>query len=248
MRIIKTRGFTLAEVLITLGIIGIIASITIHTLLNDINDKQTVTAVKKAYTILSQAYKMAEMENGDPINWFTGAGIDVQNRTAVLGTIIPYLKVSKNCNTSGQDGCFETHRLLSGGAWGAGPYGYSLVLDDGMDLQGWLYAPVCNDDYTNTNNLALNHVCAYYFVDINGFKGPNQLGKDTFLFYLTKYGIIPSGLKDEVGGDGFSFDSDCKDINGSGYSCTAWSIYNENLDYTKACRASLSWSGPTSCN
>ena len=50
-------GFTLAEVLITLVIIGVIAAITIPPLMNKTNEQYTVVAVKKAYFILSQAYQ-----------------------------------------------------------------------------------------------------------------------------------------------------------------------------------------------
>ncbi len=51
------KGFTLAEVLITLVIIGVIAAITIPPLMNKTNEQDTVVAVKKAYSILSQAYQ-----------------------------------------------------------------------------------------------------------------------------------------------------------------------------------------------
>lgn len=53
----KNNGFTLAEVLITLVIIGVIAALTIPALINKTNEQDTVTSVKKAYTILSQAYQ-----------------------------------------------------------------------------------------------------------------------------------------------------------------------------------------------
>ena len=51
------KGFTLAEVLIALVIIGVIAAITIPPLMNKTNEQYTVVAVKKAYFILSQAYQ-----------------------------------------------------------------------------------------------------------------------------------------------------------------------------------------------
>ena len=48
-------GFTLAEVLITLGIIGVVAAMTMPTLLNSTNGAQYRTAYKKALSVLSQA-------------------------------------------------------------------------------------------------------------------------------------------------------------------------------------------------
>ena len=49
------KGFTLAEVLITLGIIGVVAAMTMPTLINNINNKQNIAALKKAYSLISQA-------------------------------------------------------------------------------------------------------------------------------------------------------------------------------------------------
>lgn len=57
-----TSAFTLAEVLITLGIIGVVAAITIPTLVNNIQDQQWKTAYKKAYSTLSQALLSANTD------------------------------------------------------------------------------------------------------------------------------------------------------------------------------------------
>ncbi|MDD3237979.1 MAG: type II secretion system protein [Candidatus Gastranaerophilales bacterium] len=58
------KAFTLAEVLITLVIIGVIAALTIPSLLNDTNDKEIRTGVKKAYSMLSQAQEKEYSESG----------------------------------------------------------------------------------------------------------------------------------------------------------------------------------------
>ena len=59
-------GFTLAEVLITLGIIGIVATLTIPSLINNYQKKQTVTKLQKAISVLNQAYKLAYDDVGEP--------------------------------------------------------------------------------------------------------------------------------------------------------------------------------------
>ena len=46
------KGFTLAEVLITLGIIGVVAALTLPSLIQNYKEKATVTAVKESYSIL----------------------------------------------------------------------------------------------------------------------------------------------------------------------------------------------------
>jgi len=43
----------------------------------------------------------------------------------------------------------------------------------------------------------LQNVCLIINVDVNGLKGPNRRGRDTFNFHLTKNGIIPAGLQSE---------------------------------------------------
>ena len=54
----KFKGFTLAEVLITLGIIGVVAAMTMPTLINSTQGAQYKTAFKKSLTVLSQAVVM----------------------------------------------------------------------------------------------------------------------------------------------------------------------------------------------
>lgn len=65
----KKLGFTLAEVLITLGIVGIIAAITIPMLIEAYIKKTTALSVKKAYTELNQVLKMAIADYGEPLGW-----------------------------------------------------------------------------------------------------------------------------------------------------------------------------------
>ena len=60
-------AFTLAEVLITLGIIGVVAAMTMPVLIQNHQEKVTVTRLKKAYSILSQAYMSSSAENIDII-------------------------------------------------------------------------------------------------------------------------------------------------------------------------------------
>lgn len=55
----EKQGFTLAEVLITLGIIGIVAAMTIPSLMTNINDKKNSAMVKEDYSILKQMMLLA---------------------------------------------------------------------------------------------------------------------------------------------------------------------------------------------
>lgn len=62
-------GFTLAEVLITLGIIGVVAALTMPVLVGNYQKKQTVTKLKRAFSVLSQAVLMSELDNGSTEFW-----------------------------------------------------------------------------------------------------------------------------------------------------------------------------------
>lgn len=65
----KKSAFTLAEVLITLGIIGVVAALTITSLVTRYQKKQTVVQLKKAYSRLLNAFETAEAEYGPISSW-----------------------------------------------------------------------------------------------------------------------------------------------------------------------------------
>ncbi len=62
-------GFTLAEVLITLAVIGIVAALTIPTLLNKYNQTVAETRLKQFYSDINQAVQLSEIDNGDKKTW-----------------------------------------------------------------------------------------------------------------------------------------------------------------------------------
>ena len=111
------RAFTLAEVLITLGIIGVVAALTIPTLIANYQEKQTVSRLTKAYATISNAYQMAKVENGELSDWgFTAnatngttnpetgeyeiADTTVNNSNLFWAKMVPYLKVVKHTDTT----------------------------------------------------------------------------------------------------------------------------------------------------
>ena len=65
----RSIAFTLAEVLITLGIIGIVAAMTMPTLIQNNRKKEVETKLAKIYSVMNQAIIMSEAENGDKKYW-----------------------------------------------------------------------------------------------------------------------------------------------------------------------------------
>ena len=107
-----TRGFTLAEVLITLGIIGVVAAMTLPSLIQKNNNKVVETRLKKFYSSINQAILMAEADYGDKKIWYEdlkGAEFD-KDGNPIPGSspaekwfnkyLTPYLKVIKTETTS----------------------------------------------------------------------------------------------------------------------------------------------------
>lgn len=238
----KKLAFTLAEVLITLGIIGIVAAITIPTLIQQQQEQATVVALKKIYSTLSQAYTSAAHENGTPDNW--GLTNDTAGSIKLINILTQYLKATKTCIDGDYTGCFPNVNykdLANGDAGNLNTVQRGkAILTDGTLIIPQFHSITCGSNRGSTP--ALSTVCASLFVDINGFKNPNQLGVDYFRFYLTKNGIIPGGSVNETF---IPFDPDCKNKTG-GYGCTAWIIYNENLDYLHC--SDLTWDGKHKCS
>ena len=242
-------GFTLAEVLITLGIIGVIAALTIPTLVQNANERAIVVAVKKVYSILASAYTLAAQENGTPEQWgITGA--NNESGEIMINKIKPYMNVSKDCSVTGTHGCFADgliYKQLDGADWIlVNNAGKSILLTDGTGVYA---VALANCDWPLGSGAFLQAVCGDIVVDVNGFKSPNTLGKDVFLFYLTKYGIVPQGSQLETN---TKFIGSCLTSSGgfgNGWGCTAWVLDRENLDYVK-CPTILKagWTGPMHCN
>ena len=70
-----SSAFTLAEVLITLGIIGVVAALTIPTLIANHRKQEVATKLEKVYSVMNQAIRMSEAEYGDVAGWTLDCGI-----------------------------------------------------------------------------------------------------------------------------------------------------------------------------
>lgn len=96
MKTNKAMAFTLSEVLITLGIIGVVASLTIPGLVAKHQKSVHVNRMKQTYTILSNAFLMAQQEYGEPKGWeWDNQNVTAENLTRFVEKyVIPYLSVS----------------------------------------------------------------------------------------------------------------------------------------------------------
>ena len=234
----KKLGFTLAEVLITLGIIGVVAAMTIPTLIANYQEKQTISRLTKAYATISNAYQMAKIENGELYAWgftrnsTTGttdpdtgdyeiADGTVENSNIFWAKLAPYLKVVKHTDTTKDNYQFDTY-TLDGRRSGMLTMSTVELADGTTFFGGYIGDYRCSDTAVT---------CGDFAVDINGINTePNTFGKDIFYFDVTKNGIKPQGREERRPFDDYcNMTKTSTDFNG--YGCAAWILQNKNMDY-----------------
>ena len=171
----KNLAFTMAEILITLGIIGIIAAMTLPSLIGVWKDKQFNTAYKKASSDISQAFQEAIFEQT-----LTRANINSKEATAQEFAIMKSkFKVITECPSDREISlCWKKGDTVCGGSCTSGN------ADDGIDLENGAPGKECSCfiDASGRNWCTYNTTQNIFLVDTNGFSNPNQFGKDRFVF------------------------------------------------------------------
>lgn len=204
----RLKAFTLAEVLVTVGIIGIIAALTIPTLMKNYETAQNKAILKKTYAILSYDIQMLNQDyngvgslffatNPNHYNEFyngTPRVIYLSNGMQYMSLVLlKYLPVAKYCVFGGRGATapgldpsqierYPTY--LKNSCWGFDP-----ALDDRFItyLKGGSNGILSGDaDAFILNNGVGVRVAASddIYIDVNNVKGPNVLGKDIFVFHL----------------------------------------------------------------
>ena len=188
-----SHGFTLAEVLITLGIIGIVAAMTIPALVGKYQKKVLQTQFLKTYSDLNNAAKRFEVEYGitvleDSLNGSTPTASLKKFMSAFIGT-----KYGQRVSTdydeeiegslSFENAIGFTPKNLAGKAQKTHPCDQSIITEE---VGGRFFSM---DDALTVYKEAPKagpKIC----VDINGRKGPNIYGYDWFVFIFTKEGVV----------------------------------------------------------
>lgn len=191
----KKIAFTLAEVIITLGIIGIVAEITIPTLISNYRKQEYLNSFKKAYTNTTQAFMSIAQEEGCPgnlecTNLFDESTSDTQTVDQnILNALSKKLKVIKSCGYSAgtaTDECSPNVKYLVGSGTSSRS-GIRFILADGIALN-------IEDLAGNCALFTDKFLCAVISFDTNAAKLPNTMGRDYYQLYLQKNGtLMPHG-------------------------------------------------------
>ena len=161
---VKCVAFTLAETLVVMGIIGVVAALTIPNLNQSTGDREKVAKVKKLYSNLEDAFGRATAVYGPYDTWLNGLSTDEEKVTRIGQRITEFMKVSKDCG-------YNTYSA-NNTCWSSAT-GYSIITADGTGMR--------------INEILID-------VDIDGpNKGKNTDGKDEFTFQITGDGVVPFG-------------------------------------------------------
>ena len=193
----KKSAFTLAEVLITLGIIGIVAALTIPSLIQKYQMKSFEVAFKKQYSVLNNAINYIQLNNnlsecyvavvdviyqGKPVENYVGRNSDC---VALKNELISNLKLTPISQYSGFTSISKVR--ADGGVMINGSIDYYSAL---MYSSNFYLLPdgavVMFSD--SGSSYFYNDLI---FIDVNGEKGPNKWGYDVFcLTLVSKNGVL----------------------------------------------------------
>ena len=227
----RRAAFTLAEVLITLGIIGVVAAMTLPAVINNLKHKELETAFKKQYSILSQVMQKVVLDD-------YGGSYNADSLVNLVNNIQKhYIKpaycingrrcagntqgVFPNINFEGSDASTfisQTYKSYNGNGK---DYRFNDAVIATADGAFIFFDTGCAGEITYGSTLV--------GIDVNGWKKkPNRYGHDFFVFQLDGKGrLIPMGLD----GTFFPESQYCSPTSTSGsngYGCTAKALNDPN--------------------
>lgn len=188
-------GFTLAEVLITLAVIGIVAAMTIPTIFARVDHAKKISYLKKAHSVLNQAVKLSSDDNGDYASWDRNISTDEYLKRYWA----PYMKIVVYCTS------YKVCNYESDSPWSrySGNHDYTgfnvFSRIPVFTLDGILYSISMQGGINSEPNTAADYDYDYIgkngiFIDVNGPNPPNRFGNDVFMFVGNSDGsIMPLG-------------------------------------------------------
>ncbi|MBQ3311578.1 type II secretion system protein [bacterium] len=231
---VHSLAFTLAETLIVMGIIGVVAALTIPNVNKNTGEAEKVAKFKKLYAELNEAHNRATAIYGPVEKWFVNDDNSYVWSARYFNRISEFLKIQKNC------GCYNARcgvTATTGCMYndGNGKYKYlygseqnylfdgtsypRAILANGASFMVDVVFKLCNADDKQIN-------CGYLHLDIDGpNKGKHTWGIDFFQLEITKEGIKPARYSSEY------LASHMSRITYGGYDAGQWIMDFGNMDY-----------------
>ena len=219
---VSKKGFTLAEILITLGIIGIVSAMTIPSLYNKVNERITVSRLRKTYSSFAQGLKMAENELGNMDSWYSDDDTSDVKAKIIADNLKKYIKFSEEC------GIDDKHRNC-------------VVAIAYKELNGNPRTNYSrNSEELTTYKIKLSDGSSVWFgfvktakrihiyVDTNGTKLPNTWGRDLFLLEYHDGELFPAGTSGKNTG---SYTKECSGYTSTGVGCAYYVLRYGNMNY-----------------
>lgn len=186
------QGFTLAEILIAICILGVIASLTVPALMANIDKNSWTNGLKTEMSILNNGFKQMMAQEGvddmrDTTLWSYNVTEDVVTpNDDIKAAFAKYFKIDKM--TANYPSNYPVYNLNGSQFSGANEKSIRFYLSNTSTLNIKFLA---NNDYTNcTAKQTFCHPVAEIAVDVNGDKRPNIIGKDVYFFLLGEDGSI----------------------------------------------------------
>lgn len=225
-RTLFKTAFTLAEVLITLTIIGVVASMTVPTLSNNATKHTTVSTLKTTHSILSQAIHSAERENGSISEWLTDKELGTEQGAKIVAeNLKSFFKIGVDCGTKDTENqCVkkEPYLRLNGQKhdidYATDTLYYKLRLNNGTSV--WWRTALSGIEADAGDFL-------YIFVDTNGVAKPNKWGRDLFMFTYNNQRLVPAGSAEGY----YEYKKDCLGKNATGIGCAYYVLTTGKMDY-----------------
>lgn len=221
---IRYCAFTLAEVLITLGIIGVVAALSLPSMINNSNKKELATAFQKQYSVLSQAVLKVKYEDDLPID-FSNYNYKFHNILAKQYKVLQdcgSINGNTGCILKDIDGKFSYYKNFTGGTLDRSYF------DDG----GFITADGTTLLFEQGSQSEVTGILVT--VDVNGYrKRPNKMGYDLFMFQITKEGkVLPMGAENtHLKNSKETLCSKTSNSNLNGYTCAYYALSDK--DYFK---------------
>ena len=198
-------GFTMAEILLSLTIIGVVAAITLPSLTGNINERTWNTQRKALYARMSQAISLMPALNG-----YGSAGNATE--TFITAGLAKVLKINNICDNEHLKDCgvvtsftnmvgsqttmpttlYELSSWFKSVEYSGSSYSTTDTKAAAFETQNGesiiaFYNQSCRTEYLNQENLTIlgnvfgfpqSNMCVNFIYDLNGNKGPNTVGKD----------------------------------------------------------------------